>query len=84
MGDRLKEGEPKVKFKGLVTIAAALSLVTVSSVAVASAAPQPATEVVKGDAEVHGSTWLVGILALAAIIGGPAIALKNHSKPVSP
>ena len=73
-----------MKFKGLVTIAAALSLVTVSSAAVASSAPQPSTEIVKGDAELHGATWLVGLLALSAIIGGLAIALKNNNKPASP
>jgi hypothetical protein len=84
MGDRLKKGEPKVKFKGLVTIAAALSLVTVSSVAVAQSAPQPATESVQGDAQIHGSSWIVGILALSAVIAGLALALKNNSKPASP
>jgi hypothetical protein len=74
-----------VKFKGLVSIAAALSLVTISSVAVAQqAAPQPATEQVKGESEIHGSTAIVAILALAAIIGGAVIALQNKGKPTSP
>jgi len=74
-----------VKFKGLVSIAAALSLVTISSAAVAqSAAPQPATEQVRGENEIHGSTAIVAILALAAVIGGTVIALQNKGKPTSP
>jgi hypothetical protein len=73
-----------VKFKGLVTIAAALSLVTVSSAAIAQAAPQPATETVKGDSEIKGSTAIVAILALAAIIGGAIIAFKGKGHPTSP
>jgi hypothetical protein len=73
-----------VKFKSLVSIAAALSLVTISSAAVAQSAPQPATEVVKGDSEMHGSTAIVAILALAAIIGGIIIASKGKGTPTSP
>ena len=73
-----------MKFKGLVSIAAALSLATVSSAAIAQSAPQPVTEQVKGDSEIHGSTAIVAILALAAIIGGTIIALKDKSHPTSP
>lgn len=73
-----------MKFKSLVSIAAALSLVTISSAAVAQSAPQPATEVVKGDSEMHGSTAIVAILALAAIIGGIIIASKGKGTPTSP
>lgn len=73
-----------MKFKGLVSIAAALSLVTVSSAAIAQSAPQPTTEVVKGDSEIHGSTAIVAILALAAIIGGAIIASKGKGTPTSP
>ena len=74
-----------MKFKGLVSIAAALSLVTISSAAVAqSAAPQPRTEMVKGDSEIKGSHAVVAILALAAIIGGAIIAFKGKGKPTSP
>lgn len=74
-----------MKFKGLVSIAAALSLMTVSSVAVAQqAAPQPRTEQVQGESEIKGSTAIVGLLALAAVIAGIVIALKNKGKPTSP
>lgn len=73
-----------MKFKGLVTIAAALSLVTVSSAAIAQSAPQPRTEAVKGDSEIKGSTAIVAILALAAIIGGAIIAFQGKGKPTSP
>lgn len=74
-----------MKFKGLVSIAAAASLVTISSAAVAqSVAPQPATEEVVGDSRADGSTVVVGILALAAIIGGIAIGLSGDSEPASP
>lgn len=74
-----------MKFKGLVSIAAALSLVTISSAAVAQqAAPQPATEQVQGESEIKGSTAIVSILALAAIIGGVIIAAKGKKTPTSP
>jgi hypothetical protein len=74
-----------VKFKGLVSIAAALSLVTISSAAVAQqAAPQPATEQVRGESEIKGSTAIVAILALTAIIAGAIIAGKNKGHPTSP
>ena len=74
-----------MKFKGLVSIAAALSLVTISSAAVAQqAAPQAATEQVRGDSEIKGSTAIVAILALAAVIGGTIIALSKKGKPHSP
>jgi hypothetical protein len=74
-----------VKFKGLVSIAAALSLVTISSAAVAQqSAPQPTTEVVKGDSHIKGSTAIVAILALAAIIGGAIIAFQGKGTPTSP
>ena len=74
-----------MKFKGLVSIAAALSLVTISSAAVAQqAAPQPATEQVRGESELKGSTAIVAILALAAIIGGAIIALNKKGTPTRP
>jgi hypothetical protein len=74
-----------VKFKGLVSIAAALSLVSVSSAAIAQqAAPQPMTENVKGDSEIHGTTAIVAILALAAIIGGAVIGFQGKGHPTSP
>ena len=79
------EGESDVKFKGLVSIAAALSLVTISSAAVAQqAAPQPAVERVQGESEAKGSTVIVSLLALTAVIGGLVIALKNKGTPTSP
>lgn len=73
-----------MKFKGLVSIAAALSLVTVSSAAIAQSAPQPATEAVKGDSEIHGTTAIVAILALAAIIAGAVIGFQGKNHPTSP
>ncbi|MEI9852601.1 MAG: hypothetical protein WDN24_19065 [Sphingomonas sp.] len=72
-----------MKSKGLVAVAAALSLVTVSSAAIAQSIPAPAVETVQGDSEIKGSTAIVAILALAAIIGGIIIA-RNNRKPVSP
>lgn len=74
-----------MKFKGLVSIAAALSLVTVTSAAVAqSAPPQPSAEIVQGDNEANGGTAVVAILALAAIIGGLIAGLNGDSQPTSP
>ena len=74
-----------MKFKGLVSIAAALSLVTISSAAVAQqAAPQPATEQVRGESEIKGSTAIVSLLALTAVIAGTVIALQKKGTPTSP
>lgn len=73
-----------MKFKGLVSIAAALSLATVSSAAIAQSAPQPTAEKVKGESDIHGTTAIVAILALAAIVGGAVIALDDNNEPTSP
>ncbi len=73
-----------MKFKGLVSIAAALSLVSISSAAVAQSAPQPTTETVKGDSKIHGTTAIVAILALAAVIGGGIILSDKKDTPTSP
>lgn len=68
-----------------MAIAAALSLVSVSSAGIAqSYTPAPATESVSGDNEIKGTTAIVGLLALAAIIAGAAIALGGSKKPTSP
>lgn len=72
---------------------AAISLAATSMIAApvaASAAPAfdatRATSTVDGESELEGSTsWIIAILALAAIIGGIIIASDNNSDtPTSP
>lgn len=73
-----------MKFRHLVSVAAALSLLAVSSVAVAQSAPQPSREKVKGDSDIHGTTLFVTFFALSAIIGGAVIGFTGKNKPASP
>lgn len=73
-------------FKGILTAIAATALV--ASPTMAAAAPvhvaQPATEEVNGDNALRGGGWVVGLLALAAIIAGIIIIADNDDKPNSP
>ena len=75
---------------------AAVSLAATSMIAapvVASAAPAAAASfdnvgavsTVEGQSELEGSSWIIALLALAAIIGGIVIAAGNNDdKPTSP
>ena len=67
---------------------AAVSLAAVSMLAapVAASAQTRATSNVAGESELEGSTsWIIAIVALAAIIGGIVIASDNNSDtPTSP
>lgn len=74
-----------MKFRHLISVAAAMSLMAVSSAAVAQSAPQPSREKVDGDSDLKGSTVFVSLLALSAIIAGAAIAVNNaDNTPASP
>lgn len=74
-----------MKFRHLISVAAAMSLMAVSSAAVAQSAPQPSREKVKGDSDLSGTTVFVSLLALSAIIAGGAVALNNaDNTPASP
>ncbi|KTE22925.1 hypothetical protein ATE67_00595 [Sphingopyxis sp. H050] len=67
---------------------AAVSLAAVSMLAapVAASAQTRAASDVAGESELEGSTsWIIAIVALAAIIGGIVIASDNNSDtPTSP
>jgi hypothetical protein len=61
-----------------------MSLMAVSSAAVAQSAPQPSREKVRGDSEISSTTLFVTLFAVAAIVGGTAVALTSDDKPASP
>ncbi|UKK85730.1 hypothetical protein L7H23_06380 [Sphingopyxis sp. BSN-002] len=67
---------------------AAVSLAAVSMVAapVVASAQTRATSDVAGESELEGSTsWIIAIVALAAIVGGIILATDNNSDtPTSP
>lgn len=73
---------------------AAISLAATSMIAApvaASAAPAVAfdgtraTSTVEGESKLTGSSWIIAILALAAIIGGIILATDNNEDtPTSP
>lgn len=67
---------------------AAVSLAAVSMVAapVVASAQTRATSDVAGESELEGSTsWIIAIVALAAIVGGIILASDNNSDtPTSP
>jgi hypothetical protein len=71
-----------MKFRTLAAATAALSL-TVAPVA-AQAAAQRTAAPVEESSDLRGGSWLIAILAIAAIIAGIIIATKNHNNPVSP
>lgn len=74
-------------FKGILTAVAATALVASPTMAVAAQpAPvvQPATEEANGDNALRGGSWLVALLAAAAIIAGIVIIADNDDKPNSP
>jgi len=68
---------------------AAISLAATSMIAApvaASAAPAArATSSVDGESELSGTSWIIALVALAAIVGGIIIASDNNSDtPTSP
>ena len=68
---------------------AAISLAATSMIAApvaASAAPAAAVSTLDGQSELEGSTsWIIAIVALAAIVGGIIIASDNNDDaPTSP
>ncbi|GGE03525.1 hypothetical protein GCM10011515_23850 [Tsuneonella deserti] len=69
------------RFRQLAAGGAALALL-VGPVA-AQAAPQRAAAPVEEGSELR-SSWVLGILALAAFITAIIIATKDHNHPVSP
>jgi hypothetical protein len=68
-------------FRNLAAAAAAMTLL--AAPVVAQAAPQRAAAPVEQGSEM-GSSWILGILALAAIIAGIIIAVGDDNDPVSP
>lgn len=79
-------------FKQLTGMAAAIALLSVTTVAQAAPAQGPAAKlsvaarastVSTNKSGIHGSTAIVGVLAIVAIITG-AIVLSKKDKPKSP
>ena len=71
-----------MKFRTLAAAAAALTLT--AAPVVAQAAPQRAAAPTEEGSELRGSGWIIGLLALAAIIAAIIIATKGENDPVSP
>lgn len=70
-----------MKVRNLAAAAAAVTLL--AAPVAAQAAPQRAAAPTEQGNELR-SSWLIGILAVAAIIAGILIAAKNDNDPVSP
>jgi hypothetical protein len=72
-----------MKFSNLAAAAAAVTLV--AAPVAAQAAPQRAAAPTVEGSEVRGgaSAWVIGLLALVAIITAIIIATKNHNNPIS-
>ncbi len=71
-----------MKFRNLAAATAALSLL--AAPVVAQAAPQRAAAPTEEGSEIRGSSWIIALLAFAAIIAAIIIALKDDNDPVSP
>lgn len=71
-----------MKFRNVAAAAAALSLL--AAPVVAQAAPQRAAAPAQEGSELTGSSWIIAILAFAAIIAAIVIATKGEDDPVSP
>ena len=69
-------------FRKLAAAAAALSLT--AAPVVAQAAPQRAAAPAEEGSELTGSSWILAILAFAAIIAAIIIAVDGDEDPVSP
>lgn len=81
-------GEFSMKFRHLVKVAATIGLMTspIAGQAVSAAnvsAPQRASSSVEQGNEMR-SSWIIGLLAIAAIIAAILIAAKDDNDPVSP
>jgi hypothetical protein len=86
-------GRNDVKFKGVFSAVAALSLVVVPTLgAAAPVAPRakiatpltnPAPEKVTGDSAISGSGIIIALLALAAVVGGALAAGSSTKTPTS-
>jgi hypothetical protein len=74
-----------VVFKGLIAATAALGLAAAPAVAASAApAPAPAVETVDGS-QLDGSSWLIALLALVAVVGGILAATNDgDDAPNSP
>lgn len=78
-----------MKFKGITSALAAVTLVAMPTLAVAApvATPltQPAAETVDGDNAVVGGAVIIGVVATAAIVAGiVVVATENDDEPNSP
>jgi hypothetical protein len=71
-----------MKIRNLAAAAAALSLV--AAPAVAQTAPERSAAPTEDASELGGSSWLLAILAFAAIIAAVVIAVDGDDDPVSP
>jgi hypothetical protein len=69
-----------MKFNNLAAAAAAMTLL--AAPVAAQAAPQRAAAPTEEGSEM-GSSWIIGLLALIAIITAIIIATKSHNDPVS-
>lgn len=69
-----------MKFSNLAAAAAAVTLL--AAPVAAQAAPQRAAAPTEEGSEM-ASAWIIGLLALIAIITAIIIATKNHNDPVS-
>lgn len=69
-------------FRKLAAAAAALSL-TAAPIAAQAATQRTAAPAEEGS-EMSGSTWILALLAFAAIIAGIIIAVDGSDDPVSP
>lgn len=71
-----------MKIRNIAAAAAALSLV--AAPAVAQTAPERSAAPVEEGSELTGSSWILAILAFAAIIAAIVIAVDGDDDPVSP
>lgn len=69
-----------MKFSNLAAAAAAVTLV--AAPVAAQAAPQRAAAPTEQGNEL-ASSWIIGLLALIAVVTAIIIATKNHNDPVS-
>ncbi len=70
-----------MKFRNLAAATAALSLLAAPVVVQAQ---QQSSDMRDDDDDGFGASWILGILAFAAIIAAIIIALKDDNDPVSP
>ena len=86
-GDRVVTragGNAKVALNGCTQAVAPTSIMAVSNNCSAPKSLAPSAAGFQGGNAIHGSSWLVALLALTAIIGGVIAATSNNKNPVSP